>query len=946
MDPIQQVGIARSLSPPLNRPHAYVCSYRKAGTRRPRRQRSNSSARSNFHFHVSGRILVSLAICLLVLSSEVVSTPARSPFNALAKTSKSTIGTTGTDSSQSQSNSDPTNLLYEVPINISNSQNSPTPAPFQQMVQVNTSSYASIEAPNLQNVEFLCTNGTVIPSWLESGSNRSTDSIYWLKLPKGIQAASNLVIYMGFASTSTNLFDGTTVGENPQLSPTYGEYDNGANVFGFYDNFAGTTLNPHWNDYGSNTVKGTSSLIQVNNGLALKGTTEGNWTWLAATNTPAAEYRQGVIADFSLASGDPGMLNNQTYELAPLFGFENTFPNNFCQGYGAGFQIVWGPEEPLSNINVVYGGSGSTNPPSCNSFGYTSLPIKVTSIPPLNGFNVFSVVTSNSSVSFQINGNPTNPGMIAITPPSPTGGVFLASDLNATLIANWVRVRSIPPNGIMPSASIVASSLIVISPPQNVTTGEIGNVVFWAKNLTLTARASSSSPNTVLVTIPTTQAPLIANNLQIGIFSTSGSYALSKASGGEQVSYPANSRANVGDLLIAVNATSTAQLQNNPTSNSVTISSSTINVDDASQSPRIDSIIGKLLDAIGNYTDAVQVFNYVTGTAEICAGFCDIGFPGSIPFVGLPIGPLCGPFTIVGPRPCSSPGITDEVLSPASLLASVSGRYIGTFPNGTEVNQIPGGWYSGSNTEPQFMWLPPPTTLSEQITLTGTDFGTVRFTSESVSTNGLSGNNFTYNTFPGEILQTSIALTTNSSSTHPSAIGTLSREPDENGWYNHPVSATWTGVENGTIGTGSCDPQSAYSGPDGRSVLLTGRCTDISGNVGTGSVTFNYDSTPPIVTSPQEGSTYFLNESVAPLFTYDDAVSGIASCTVSGQTITSQTCSAFLSNQSLNTSTVGLHSYTITATDVAGNVVMLAVNYGVISSSSSGAGGGSGPREM
>jgi len=65
-------------------------------------------------------------------------------------------------------------------------------------------------------------------------SDPAGGTVYWLKL-KG--TGSSETIYMGFAPNSTNLFNGKDVGEAPNLSRTYGEYDDGASVFDFYTNF-------------------------------------------------------------------------------------------------------------------------------------------------------------------------------------------------------------------------------------------------------------------------------------------------------------------------------------------------------------------------------------------------------------------------------------------------------------------------------------------------------------------------------------------------------------------------------------------------------------------------------------------------------------------------------------------------------------------------------------
>jgi len=124
-----------------------------------------------------------------------------------------------------------------------NGQSSPTPAPFQQRVQVDSAIYSSYETPNLQNVEFFDSAGALIPSWLESGaSNNSTNTVYWLKIAGGVGAESVITVYMGFAPETLNLFNALSTGEAPALSPAYGEYDDGGSVFNYEWNFEGTTF--------------------------------------------------------------------------------------------------------------------------------------------------------------------------------------------------------------------------------------------------------------------------------------------------------------------------------------------------------------------------------------------------------------------------------------------------------------------------------------------------------------------------------------------------------------------------------------------------------------------------------------------------------------------------------------------------------------------------------
>jgi hypothetical protein len=81
--------------------------------------------------------------------------------------------------------------------------------------------------------------------------------------------------------------------------------------------------------------------------------------------------------------------------------------------------------------------------------------------------------------------------------------------------------------------------------------------------------------------------------------------------------------------------------------------------------------------------------------------------------------------------------------------------------------------------------------------------------------------------------------------TSPAVHGVPSRKPDANGWYNKPVSFSFTGTD-GTSGVASCSSTS-YSGPDNGNVSVGGTCRDKAGNVGHGAYKFAYDSTPPTI---------------------------------------------------------------------------------------------------
>jgi hypothetical protein len=78
----------------------------------------------------------------------------------------------------------------------------------------------------------------------------------------------------------------------------------------------------------------------------------------------------------------------------------------------------------------------------------------------------------------------------------------------------------------------------------------------------------------------------------------------------------------------------------------------------------------------------------------------------------------------------------------------------------------------------------------------------------------------------------------------PSAAVTADRAADSGGFYNHALTASWSGTD-ATSGIASCT-STPYSGPDGTGISLTGTCKDKAGNVSAPvPFVFNYDATPP-----------------------------------------------------------------------------------------------------
>jgi hypothetical protein len=113
--------------------------------------------------------------------------------------------------------------------------------------------------------------------------------------------------------------------------------------------------------------------------------------------------------------------------------------------------------------------------------------------------------------------------------------------------------------------------------------------------------------------------------------------------------------------------------------------------------------------------------------------------------------------------------------------------------------------------------------------------------------------------------------------TPPSVSVSLSRGPDANGWYNHPVDFSASGSDN-LSGIAGCS-----SGSFGGGGSASASCTDNAGNVGTAGVAVQYDAGAPSIDAvtldraPDSNGWY--NHPVRVTFRGSDGGSGINSCT-------------------------------------------------------------------
>jgi hypothetical protein len=167
----------------------------------------------------------------------------------------------------------------------------------------------------------------------------------------------------------------------------------------------------------------------------------------------------------------------------------------------------------------------------------------------------------------------------------------------------------------------------------------------------------------------------------------------------------------------------------------------------------------------------------------------------------------------------------------------------------------------------------------------------------------------------GLVADTATATYTIVDTGNPTISHTLSPSPaNANGWYNKDVNVSFDCADSGS-GIQSCTDDTTLG--EGANQSVTGTATDWAGNTATDTASgINIDKTAPTVgfIGGPPASYYFGSDPAAPTCDASDALSGLASCVVTG-----------------GGTAVGPHSYTATATDNAGNTATATMTYTVLS---------------
>ena len=322
------------------------------------------------------------------------------------------------------------NAIIQIPITLHNSQSQATPAPFQQMITVNALNYSNYEATNLGNIRFYLGQQELY-SWCESNcSSSSSSATFWIKLPNGIPAQQSVTVNMTFEPKTVN-YDGVYAGEAPQLSATYGQYDNGANVFNNYWNFAGTSLPSGW--AASNSIG-----YLVDNGLAIGfGSVYSTNQIFSSLNNVLELYGNYPILNSANYSGI-----SQSNSIAPQG--SNT---------GGDAEILWMTD---SGTNEFYAWAADGSTTTYNIQG--GLPSGF--FPTLNTHYIFGTYVNSTSVGESINYKTimSAKGTFNTNQYILLGSYTGANTLNENVLINpieitWLRTRAYSPNGVMPTVS-------------------------------------------------------------------------------------------------------------------------------------------------------------------------------------------------------------------------------------------------------------------------------------------------------------------------------------------------------------------------------------------------------------------------------------------------------------------------------------------------------------
>lgn len=330
--------------------------------------------------------------------------------------------------------------LFYLPVTLVNNQNSATPENFQGLVTVNSSAFNTYEAANLSNINFQLGDGrTILYSWLESGeTNTSTSTIYWVVLPQSLAGSGGtLTVYMVFYGTPQNSKDSRITGTAPSWAGgAYGQFDNGSNVFEYYQSFGGLQSGSVPNGWRRSPANVTVANQPYSTNFTFTDTTFQGAVY--ATSTPASVVTYPTVIEARAA-----------------------FPTGGAGDSQAGYAQLIGDFDPTEMIGTWGGtamiGCGRANSGADFFWGSGSgghFPYVETSRPTDAEIHVFTLNIDRDSLNGVLLDYNLNLGTSRLSPqPTHAFGVYGGASAtgNGKVNLYWIRTRSYPPSAGFPS---------------------------------------------------------------------------------------------------------------------------------------------------------------------------------------------------------------------------------------------------------------------------------------------------------------------------------------------------------------------------------------------------------------------------------------------------------------------------------------------------------------
>ena len=301
---------------------------------------------------------------------------------------------------------------------------------FQQMIHLNRTTFPFINKA-FSNIAFFYNNGTPIYAWLESVTNNN--ATLWLKLNGSVNRTVNIKIY---GQTANEMSSKGYYGEAPELTATYGQYDNGANVFIQYGGKS-------WSSFtfvGGNWTTANGYLQQT----STTGSYLGGPTALIESTSYSNTAKYVIAMAFSYTTQTDarvGIITTATpTSTSDTFGYRFIGQQN---NNGAGFLSFL--NDGTWVVDNIYQGAVSTPYAMSvtNNAGIWSGNLR-------SGYGEGNILTSLSPTSYtSANSQGATSGYIGISAAYYTGSTLLPNPINV----QWFYMRSYPPNGVMPSSS-------------------------------------------------------------------------------------------------------------------------------------------------------------------------------------------------------------------------------------------------------------------------------------------------------------------------------------------------------------------------------------------------------------------------------------------------------------------------------------------------------------